>query len=869
VTYSRFYLCDLQVHTPADHQQRYGDVGGRDPNASFAEKLMRAHASAGVSVIAVTDHNRVDWYPVLRAAGEPLGVTVFPGLEFSVNGCHLIAIWDCTDKGYRLAQQFLSKLFPPGVEPLTDTGPRVVTRGQVLEIAEEVVEHHGLVVAPHATMKSNGVFAKGVCSNSADVAQSEFVAAFDVCGSKSADVLKNPRAQFRNSAPRWFISGDTRALDDVGKRAVYLKLGATPTLEGLRQAFLAPATRVRFPSALHKDWGHVQDIQFFDGPLPTWSRLTRLHVQGGLHDGFDTEFGPGLNAIIGGKGTGKSALIEILRYVAEANGPTIPELERNRARNFGANADAALQFADDDGESYEVRRSGGSESAKLLRGGRATSVPVARRLSMTVFGQRELQGLAERPGDLRAYVASNLGDPWRQADEENSALLDELQRLDGQLTTVERKLAQLADKASEQADLNERLDRAKAAGVEDLLKESQDLERAKRAMAAALGWPEKVTEQTLDLRKVLPPPAVPGRASGHEAVTKTLSVLAKAIETAAGDVDSAVGTANGVLAAHKITWQAEYDSQRRDIERGLADAGLQAPKQYSELQERLAELDEDLGDYPTLKARAVELASSRLEELRKLGEVRRRKSRLIETAARDLTDRVGPKVRLVVDALGDREQFREALEAALRGQSVRADQLARLAAEPPAKVAEAARTGPAAIEALGASGTTASKLAAVAPASLRKLEEVDTPDRISVQIDLAASGSPDWRPIGELSPGQRATALLALALASGQEPLLIDQPEDDLDNRFIFEQVVKLLARVCEGRQVIVATHNANIPILGDAEMVIAFDATADRASVLASGGLEDPKVAAVAREILEGGDEAFKARQRRYLAAR
>jgi hypothetical protein len=67
---------------------------------------------------------------------------------------------------------------------------------------------------------------------------------------------------------------------------------------------------------------------------------------------------------------------------------------------------------------------------------------------------------------------------------------------------------------------------------------------------------------------------------------------------------------------------------------------------------------------------------------------------------------------------------------------------------------------------------------------------------------------------------------------------------------------------------VIVATHNANIPVLGDAELVVAFDATADRATVLASGGLEDPNVAAVAREILEGGDEAFKARQRRYLAA-
>jgi hypothetical protein len=105
-------------------------------------------------------------------------------------------------------------------------------------------------------------------------------------------------------------------------------------------------------------------------------------------------------------------------------------------------------------------------------------------------------------------------------------------------------------------------------------------------------------------------------------------------------------------------------------------------------------------------------------------------------------------------------------------------------------------------------------------------------------------------------------------MAAGNEPLIIDQPEDDLDNRYIFAEVVQVLARVCEGRQVIVATHNANIPILGDAEMVVALDAIADRSRVLASGGLEDPEVAGHARQILEGGDEAFRARQRRYLAA-
>jgi ABC-type cobalamin/Fe3+-siderophores transport system ATPase subunit len=137
-----------------------------------------------------------------------------------------------------------------------------------------------------------------------------------------------------------------------------------------------------------------------------------------------------------------------------------------------------------------------------------------------------------------------------------------------------------------------------------------------------------------------------------------------------------------------------------------------------------------------------------------------------------------------------------------------------------------------------------------------------------VEINLGSPSVEDWRPIQQISPGQRATALLALALAGGTEPLVVDQPEDDLDNRYIFEEVVQVLARVCETRQVIVATHNANIPILGDAEMLVAFDATSDRGRMIAAGGLEDPKVAAVAREILEGGDEAFRARQRRYLAA-
>ena len=137
-----------------------------------------------------------------------------------------------------------------------------------------------------------------------------------------------------------------------------------------------------------------------------------------------------------------------------------------------------------------------------------------------------------------------------------------------------------------------------------------------------------------------------------------------------------------------------------------------------------------------------------------------------------------------------------------------------------------------------------------------------------VEINLGSVGAENWTPVQSVSPGQRATALLALALASGTNPLIIDQPEDDLDNRYIYDEVVKVLRAVCKERQVIVATHNANVAVLGDAEMVLALDADSGQGQVLAVGGLESPSVAETTRRILEGGDEAFRARHKRYLAS-
>ena len=122
------------------------------------------------------------------------------------------------------------------------------------------------------------------------------------------------------------------------------------------------------------------------------------------------------------------------------------------------------------------------------------------------------------------------------------------------------------------------------------------------------------------------------------------------------------------------------------------------------------------------------------------------------------------------------------------------------------------------------------------------------------------------RPIGELSPGQRCSAILPILLLNGRSPLIIDQPEDNLDNRLIRQVIVNILASIKLRRQVIVATHNPNLPVLGDVEQAVILRAIEEKQSNLEStGDLDSPETVAHLTEIMEGGREAFQYRQSIY----
>ena len=135
------------------------------------------------------------------------------------------------------------------------------------------------------------------------------------------------------------------------------------------------------------------------------------------------------------------------------------------------------------------------------------------------------------------------------------------------------------------------------------------------------------------------------------------------------------------------------------------------------------------------------------------------------------------------------------------------------------------------------------------------------------QIDVLykPNGSGNFRSIVSASAGQKTTAVLTYILSQGTVPLLLDQPEDDLDNRLVCDLVVEKIKQIKENRQVIVITHNANIPVIGDAEYIISMDSNSRYLKIHTSGMLENADVKKEICAIMEGGEDAFKLRASRY----
>jgi hypothetical protein len=338
--------------------------------------------------------------------------------------------------------------------------------------------------------------------------------------------------------------------------------------------------------------------------------------------------------------------------------------------------------------------------------------------------------------------------------------------------------------------------------------------------------------------------------------------------------------------------------QLAELRGHVASALTRWPELLAGLEDDLRRIQQELGSGPVDAKRYLDAVSERtalqpiVDSMTRLDEERKRLRQARDTLLRRLQDErrhrftlrrrtadavnavLDGKLRMDVTYLGDTAEFDRSLSAVLRGSRVTADAVGSIASAPGAdgfELASAVRQGEAAVSnRFQISETMAHRLVnwlVDEPERMRQIEVLAPDDRVA--IALVVDGVP--RDLAELSSGQKATALLLLLFAQGDRPLILDQPEDDLDNRFIYDDVVTLL-RAEKGvtdparrRQIIAATHNANIPVNGDAELVLSLADEGGRCQVRTRDSIDDAAVREEIRNVLEGGAEAFRRRAQKY----
>lgn len=845
--------------------------GAHTPSIAFASEaeynsaLITACLEERIEAIAITDHWAIEGSVGLADAAREAGIEVFPGFEATTSeGVHVLVIFPAgTSTSHVTAMIGTCGGFPG------KRGSGTVSFHELFARAGDDV----LLIPAHANV-GTGLFGR-LTGQQLERAVTE-PALFAV--GVSPGLPSAPRQQeiergsgpFARDHPLAFIHAD-----DVCDPAVLARPGGSSwfklskiDLANLKMALRAPDTRVTIEDPGERSGARIREIRF----------------EGGFLDEVVLPLSEELTTIIGGRGTGKSTIVESIRFALDVP-PRGRFAKEEHARmvehvlGAGAVVTVVVDVRSPTPNTYTVRRAAGARPEVTDAAGNTISIrPLDVINDVEIFGQHELAELAYDPVEVARMLSRFAG------QREHDAELDETHRLlvenRHELIRAEQALARLDGQLQELPNLQAQKDRYDEAGTADRLKaidelaaDEQRFTDARKVVGDVRTAVQRLAAEKLSDRLALWDQAAAERPAlhTHEVTETALTQLGETLASGVTALLKAADDAEKTITAQAALWQTATADAREEnlvVLRALKDEGYE-PSKYLEASRALTGLTQT----STMRATALEkvrtLQADRVTLLGILNGHRARLHTAFLAAVRHATTAAGGDVVVKPARNLERGPLLNVLRTHIDG---RADQI-RTAFEAEtfsaADFIDTARTTPAALKTKYAlTDAQTRKITDAGENFLRELEEITLPDAVAVQLNVAHEAEQrEYRALEDLSRGQKATALLLLLLSAADTPLIIDQPEDDLDNRFIYRGIVRRIRKLKNKRQLIMTTHNANIPVLGDAELLIALESEKNRGKPIADGvgSIDTESVQRIAEDILEGGHEAFLQRQHRY----
>lgn len=1009
-----FYRVDLHVHTinshdfPSTHSKKgfvtsipSDEKNLRANESEFKQRFVQRAKEQRLQLVAITDHNESDMAEQLAAMSDG-ELTVLPGIEISVqtnlfpeSEIHIIGIFP-----QGTTSKEIDKVFPPncGMPPSGKRGGGVATSQPIAEILQTIRQLNGLSIAAHVS-GSNGIRAM-VHSQNVEWLQKNYLRRY-LKGRKSKndltadelvylqklnDELKPLDDEVQNAYLMFLadhdfnaiqvqegddqqyymgahveminlspfpcvLSSDAHTLADLGcyRHGTHVKMTKVG-LDGLRKALLDPGTRIRYDTNV---------------PVAKPKRILGVSFEGGSLDKQAVGFSDNLTTLIGGRGTGKSALIEAMRFVLGQEINNLPDhlrkdIEERRDYTL-RNTEVKLLFADEQsGEVIVVkRRLGEARSSCFTLEGKALpeiDLPKSPKIHAEIYGWNEIEALSDSPRKQLGLLDRTIpGIDSLTIDLHNK--IERLRENNDQILSLVREVHNLLPHTQGAAELRKELDRLNTPELNDAFASFDQNDKGLRSVRDLVKEANANRDFLLD--KNQPRDLKKSLIDALETSKKDLgdypwfSELSQIIEQGADNIQmlynqllKELRTINEKIAGAAELLEEEHNNIEAQLnsiaeKSGQSDfkTALSRRKELTEKLSMVSGIERDIEEKEhqvekLLVLRRTEVVPALMEARKKVYDARLEKSQSIANKLSQLKAASG--VGIQIEQLGDKDAFSRALgyrdgqkyeglfqkidkqylskdypgfyackfsphefvSLLLEEISMCSALEIRFIRERGEYSNKIVRIVEGRVETQGsdlieynADGTVMGEWPTVDfefvvmddsqkiwkhlsplfyenetnkhydPQKLENLlglELTDIEDRPRILLD--------GRPIEELSPGQRCSALIPIILVEGNTPLVIDQPEDNLDNRMVFDLVVDILRGLKEQRQIIVATHNPNIPVSGDAEQVVVFEAPSkDCCCAVAQGSIDEENIIKNIKAVMEGGDKAFEVRMKKY----
>lgn len=870
---ARWWKFDFHTHTPASNDFMAGCHQTKKDEIT-AELWLQKFMEKGIDCVAITDHNSGAWIDQLRAALERIcnrkpewyrPLHLFPGVEISVNGgAHILAIFD-TEKTTSDIASLLGAVGYEGTKGASDA----VTKKPATQVVDVIVAAGGIAIPAHVD-KEKGLLQVLEGNSLMQVLNNHNIHAMELC---DADYGK-PQLYLDNKTSWTEVCGsDTHNFQSENFGVFTWVKMDEPSIPGLKLALIDGSASVNRDTAAQPNKHAEFVIESFE--------VSNAQYMGRGNKPLICKFSPFLNTIIGGRGSGKSTLLEFMRFALRREKELPDRLTDDYEKYFSTEADGLLTT---DSILHLIYRKGGTRyrlnwaatpQAPSLEEWNETTEKwqgmdgeISSLFPVRVYSQKQIFNLAKNPQGLLGIIDEA---PAVEFDEYRQLFLERVnscKKIAHQKSQLRQKIAEESKLKGQLNDLARQIEQVEKSGHKDVLRNYQ----LRKQQLSEIEHVEQHWQTLLDnMSKVLADADV-------ATVNQTLFATHPEILTA--------------LEAKQEQWEQQVNQIRRIVERQGADLqqwqhdkaqqdwmkmiNVELQK-YEQLRTQFQQQGIDPQTYPdllrkrTLVEKDIQQITVYQQQQKELEEQYKEEIKQVKNHRRELTARRGQflehvlagnqSVRISVEPFA--EPWAD-MEKQIRGILQTGDRFDK-DIETLKQIIDERGWEQVKEQVIAIRGN---KKAAQDARFQTHLQGLPVESMINMQLwfpedALKITYGENNKEISKGSPGQKSAALLAFILAYGDEPLLLDQPEDDLDNDLIYSLIVQNIKETKTKRQIIVVTHNANIVVNGNSEMVHCLTVAGGQ-SHITFASLQSNIIRERICNTLEGGNKAFEQRYKR-----